>query len=127
PRTPAPGSTLVFGLPGNPVSTLVCFELFAKTAIGAMLGTANPRPRSLPAILSVAFENRGDRPTYHPARIAFGNDGRLTVTPVRWAGSGDLKATVEANGVAVFEAGRSFAACDVIGALLWSGCDIDAT
>ncbi|HEX6986991.1 MAG TPA: molybdopterin-binding protein, partial [Planctomycetaceae bacterium] len=115
---------LVFGLPGNPVSTLVCFELFAKTAVRRLLGIDPSGPRPVTAVLTTAFENRGDRPTYHPARVEAAGDGRLTVATVRWAGSGDLRATAEANGVAVFEPARSYAAGETIRALLWPGAEI---
>ena len=40
------GSTLVFGLPGNPVSSLVCFELFVRPALLALQGALDPGPRS---------------------------------------------------------------------------------
>lgn len=115
---------LVFGLPGNPVSTLVCFELFTKTAIHRLLGIEPSGPRPLTATLTTAHENRGDRPTYHPARIAAAADARLTVAPVPWAGSGDLRATAEANGVAVFEAGRTYSEGAIIQALLWPGATL---
>ena len=117
PLSPPP---LVFGLPGNPVSVLVTFELFARTAIAAMLGVITPGPRPVTATLAAGFENRGDRPTYHPARIA-ADGGRLTVAAVRWAGSADLRATAEANGVAVFEPGRAYAAGEAVSVLLWPG------
>lgn len=111
----------VFGLPGNPVSVLVCFELFAKTAIRRLLGIDPAVPRAVSGVLTTPYENRGDRPTYYPAKIAANADGRLTVTPVRWAGSGDLRATVEADGTAVFEPNRSYTAGDTIDVLLWPG------
>jgi molybdopterin molybdotransferase len=117
---------LVFGLPGNPVSTLVCFELFAKTALRRMLGLDPAEPQPFSAVVTSPIENRGDRPTYHPARITLASDGRLCVTPVRWAGSGDLRATADANGVAVLEPNTSYAPSDAVGALLWSGSSIVA-
>jgi molybdopterin molybdotransferase len=46
------GETLVFGLPGNPVSSLVGFELFVRPAVLALQGLADPRPRFLPGRLS---------------------------------------------------------------------------
>ncbi|MGC1275336.1 MAG: gephyrin-like molybdotransferase Glp [Planctomycetaceae bacterium] len=115
---------LIFGLPGNPVSALVCFELFAKTAVRRMLGIEPPGPRPVTALLTQPFENRGDRPTYHPAKITVDSDGRLTVTTVRWAGSGDLRATVDADGVAVFEPNRSYTAGETIDVLPWPGGEI---
>jgi molybdopterin molybdotransferase len=122
PRNP---QCLIFGLPGNPVSTLVCFELFAKTAIRGLLGIHPPGPRPIAGTLTAPYENRGDRPTYHPAKVAATADGRLTVTPARWAGSGDLRATAEANGVVVFEPSRSYTAGGPVQALLWPGSGLE--
>jgi molybdopterin molybdotransferase len=45
------GGTLVFGLPGNPVSSLVCFELFVRPAVLALQGVAEPLPRFEPGRL----------------------------------------------------------------------------
>jgi molybdopterin molybdotransferase len=44
--------TLVFGLPGNPVSSLVCFELFVRPAVLALQGAADPLPRFEPGRLA---------------------------------------------------------------------------
>jgi molybdopterin molybdotransferase len=46
------GETLVFGLPGNPVSSLVCFELFVRPAVLALQGAAEPMPRFEPGRLA---------------------------------------------------------------------------
>jgi molybdopterin molybdotransferase len=46
------GETLVFGLPGNPVSSLVCFELFVRPAVLALQGAADPLPRFEPGTLA---------------------------------------------------------------------------
>jgi molybdopterin molybdotransferase len=48
------GSTLVFGLPGNPVSSLVGFELFVRPALRALQGHRAPGPRYLPGVLGAA-------------------------------------------------------------------------
>ena len=61
--------TLVFGLPGNPVSTLVCFELFVRPAIEKLSGR---EPKGLPrttAVLARDHQQRGERPTYWPAVV----------------------------------------------------------
>jgi molybdopterin molybdotransferase len=63
---------LVFGLPGNPVSSLVCFELFVRPAIERLSGR---EPLGLPratAVLTQDHQQRGDRPTYWPAKIKLG-------------------------------------------------------
>jgi len=55
------GSTLVFGLPGNPMSSLVGFELFARPALMALQGSADPAPRFLPARLGAPVRGGRDR------------------------------------------------------------------
>jgi len=97
-------STLVFGLPGNPVSVMVCFELFVRPAIRRMMGTADPGPRLVWASLTEEREYRSDRPTYWPAWLEHGDDGFRT-RPVAWHGSPDLRATTDANAFVIFPAG----------------------
>jgi len=107
---------LVFGLPGNPVSSLVCFELFVLPAIQKLRGLA---PVGLPqrrAMLAAAYVQRGERPTYWPARLEERGEG---VTPLAWKGSGDLRTLTEANCLAVFPAGeRQYAAGEDIEVLM---------
>jgi molybdopterin molybdotransferase len=55
------GSTLVFGLPGNPVSSLVGFELFVRPALEALQGLSDPRPRYLPGRLGSSVKRNGGR------------------------------------------------------------------
>jgi molybdopterin molybdotransferase len=92
-------SCLVFGLPGNPVSSLACFELFVRPLLNQLSGQSGPVIQ-LAAQLSESASVKGNRPTYQPARISV-QDSRLTVRPVPWSGSSDLRATVEANGMAL--------------------------
>lgn len=89
---------LVFGLPGNPVSSLVCFELFVRTALRRLLGAEQAAPVPLTARLTESVAVRGDRPVYFPARLRLTDLG-LQASPVPWSGSSDLRATVEANGM----------------------------
>lgn len=118
-KEPAAGRRHVFGLPGNPVSSLVCFELFARTAIRRLMGFDRPGPRAREARLSAAHIARGDRPTYHPARLEVSGDG-LVVHVVGWRGSADLRSTVEANSMALFPAGdREYAVGDVVDVYCW--------
>ncbi|MHB1425236.1 MAG: molybdopterin molybdotransferase MoeA [Gemmataceae bacterium] len=97
--------TLVFGLPGNPVSVLVCFELFVRPTLRRLRGHANPGPHFVSAILSEDFTYRTDRPTYHPAHLDLGEEG-WRVRPVPWIGSADLRALTQANGLVLFPAGE---------------------
>lgn len=93
-------TTLVFGLPGNPVSSLVCFELFVRPALRRISGISGQNASVMAARLSQSFVVKGNRPVYQPAVISV-FDGQLLVRPVVWNGSSDLKATVEANGMAL--------------------------
>jgi len=102
---PIPHSALVFGLPGNPVSSLVCFELFVKPAIARIAGRHWEPPHvTQSAKLTREFQHRGDRPTYHPARLVFSLNERLA-EPLAWHGSSDIRGFVGANALIVFPAG----------------------
>ena len=92
---------LVFGLPGNPVSSLVCFELFVRPALNQLSGCSNPT-HELSAVLAESISIKGNRPTYQPTAFSV-VEGRLTATPVPWSGSSDLRATVEANGMVLLD------------------------
>jgi molybdopterin molybdotransferase len=111
---------LVFGVPGNPVSSLVCFELFVRPAIARLSGqNAATELRQLPARLAAAFEHRGERPTYFPAVVRRDGDGFLAET-VRWRGSADLRGLAQANALAMFPAGdRAWQAGDPVEVLLF--------
>lgn len=100
---PRSHATLVFGLPGNPVSSLVCFELFVRPAIDRLAG----RPklaRTTRARLTAEFNHRGERATYQPAQLAQ-ETGEPAVTPLRWHGSADLRSLAAANALICFPAG----------------------
>ncbi|REK08242.1 MAG: molybdopterin molybdenumtransferase MoeA [Planctomycetota bacterium] len=116
-RSDPAGDKLVFGAPGNPVSSLVCFELFVRPAIASLAGRGWPEMPEVPAALQNDHLQRGDRPSYLPARVQ-NVDGQMTVELVRWHGSGDLLGLVEANALAHFPPGeRTFAAGETVGVL----------
>jgi molybdopterin molybdotransferase len=96
--------TLVFGLPGNPVSVLVCFELFVRPVLRRLRGCLDVGPHFVSARLSEAFTYRTDRPTYHPARLEPSEKG-WNVRPVPWIGSADLRALTEANALMLIPPG----------------------
>jgi molybdopterin molybdotransferase len=91
------GNKLVFGLPGNPVSTMVTFELFVLPAVDVLSGAT---PRSLPvfrARLATPVHEKGPVTHFLPSRIEWeGREARLTQLP--WQGSGDIVALALANG-----------------------------
>ena len=88
----------VFGLPGNPVSSMICFELFVRTAIRKFSGRINAMPQFLSGKLTQPVTVKGDRVTYFPSRLELTQDG-IQATPVPWGGSADLRSTAEANGM----------------------------
>lgn len=88
--------TLVFGLPGNPVSGFVCFELFVRPALRRLAGHRGATLPRYPVPLAEAWEHRGDRATFWPARFER-CDGRLAVAPLPWAGSADLRTLTRAD------------------------------
>lgn len=95
------GDTLVFGLPGNPVSSFVGFELFVKPAIRAMAGHADAGPGIVSMTLSEPFRANNNRPTYHPAK----RDGDR-VRGLPWFGSPDLRALLDADAFLVLPPGE---------------------
>ncbi|GAB5440853.1 MAG: molybdopterin molybdotransferase MoeA [Fuerstiella sp.] len=88
---------LVFGLPGNPVSSMICFELFVRSALRKFNGQP-ALPAEVQAELTTEVTIRGDRLTYFPARLEIQSTG-LIATPVPWGGSADLRSTAQANGM----------------------------
>jgi molybdopterin molybdotransferase len=109
------GSTLVFGLPGNPVSTLVCFELFVRPALQRLAGLDLPLDRRQSGVLSEEFQQRGDRPTCYPGRAERDAQQRMIVAPLDWRGSADLRTLAQANCLIYFAAGtRTYPAQSVV-------------
>ena len=71
------GRTLVFGLPGNPVSALVGFELFVRPALLALQGAREPGPAYLPARLAAAVQRNAGRDELLRARVSMDGEGAV--------------------------------------------------
>ena len=89
-----------FGLPGNPVSTMVTFSLFAAPLLGALCGQPDRTLRFAQATLSTDLHSKAGLTRFLPAVLTH-QIQQPTVTPVSWQGSGDLAATARANCFAV--------------------------
>lgn len=96
-----PDGQHIFGLPGNPVSSLVCFVLFVQMVIDGLQGLpATPPERILATAAEPFLPVRDPRPAYVPARLDFRSPGRQTIRPVPWRGSGDAIGAGRANALA---------------------------
>ena len=116
-----PGHTCwVFGLPGNPVSSMVCFELFVRTGLRRYVGCPNPTPQPTLARLTASITVKGPRPVYFPCKLIL-SDAGLQATPVAWSGSADLRSTADANGMCLLTPqSQAYAAGDSVSAIHWS-------
>ena len=105
PQQKGAAPTFFFGLPGNPVSTMVTFELFASAMLDALSGAA-PRKLVFPrARLKSEVKVRPGLTRFLPALLA-GEFDRPEVEMVRWQGSGDMASTAAANCLLVVPAER---------------------
>jgi molybdopterin molybdotransferase len=108
---------LVFGLPGNPVSSLVGFLLFVRPALEVLSGRGPGTVSTASYPLAASFRHSGDRPTYHPARLV-SHDGGPAIALPDWAGSADLRTVAGADGFAIFAAGeRTYSQGEIVGFL----------
>jgi molybdopterin molybdotransferase len=92
--------TYFFGLPGNPVSTSVTFNVFVRPAIRALQGEGSPLLPFVTAQLSRSLKDPSSRRSYLPARL-FVEAGRAMVEPLKWSGSSDLVAFMRANALII--------------------------
>jgi molybdopterin molybdotransferase len=111
-RLPPPHPALVFGLPGNPVSVSVTFNLFARAALLAMQGCKEEVMKEERAILTHKVKGALERESYLPAQLHSDASGRLMAEPLKWGGSSDFVAFARATalvnvqtGVTAVEAG----------------------
>lgn len=86
----------VFTLPGNPVSALVCFELFVRPAVAAQQGLADPRPRFLRGSLTQTVRRNAERDELVRARTS-ANGGTVVLDPVAGQESHMIVAAAQAD------------------------------
>ena len=99
------GDALVFGLPGNPVSVSVTFNLFARPALLAMQGALERTLKEETALLSRAVRGAAERASYLPARLLTDEAGRQLADPLKWGGSSDFVAFARATALVIVPAG----------------------
>ena len=93
-----------FGLPGNPSSTMVTFEIFARAALELLSGQDEISLHMPFARLTREFHRKTGITRFLPAHLSA--DG-AEVTPVDWRGSGDIPALTRANAFLVTDPGRA--------------------
>ena len=106
--------TLVFGLPGNPVSAAVTFYLFVRMAILRMQGSIETELRTGFASLGTDVKGSVDRDTYQPSRLETNRNGQLIAHPLRSQGSSDFIAFARADSLIFAAAGKSYKMGDVV-------------
>jgi molybdenum cofactor synthesis domain-containing protein len=99
------GNTLVFGLPGNPVSVAVTFNLFARTALRAMQGAKQAELTVETAVLARELKGSVERESYLPAILRPDEKGTLLAEPLKWGGSSDFVAFARATALIDVPAG----------------------
>ncbi len=105
----------IFGLPGNPVSSLVVFELFVRPALLKMAGHRALLRPTFKAVLSESITNRDGRVNYMRA-ILKASDGQYTAETTGPQGSGILHSLVLANGLITIPAGVTLDAGETVDA-----------
>jgi molybdopterin molybdotransferase len=99
-----PNGALFFGLPGNPVSVSVTFNLFARAAILAMQGAKSSTLTAEWAVLASKVKGAMERESYLPATLATTGEGTLMATPLKWGGSSDFVGFVRAGALIIVPA-----------------------
>lgn len=100
------GDTLIFGLPGYPVSTYLSFHMLVKVALNKMLGYKQPAASVLYGTLSKDIKNDSDRTSLLRVKVVARGDENLVI-PYHKQKSGMLSSVVETNGILIVEKGTS--------------------
>jgi molybdopterin molybdotransferase len=95
------GEKLVFGLPGNPLSTIVCFSVFIAPALRRLGGERDARPLYEAGRLSTPASASDGRTEFLTATLRPGADGVLEATPSERQGSHMTGALGESDGFAI--------------------------
>jgi len=100
------GKTIVFGLPGNPVSAAVTFYLFVRKSLLLMQKASETDLLSGTAIAGGTLKAAKERDTYLPAKLDYAGDARVTATPLKWIGSSDFIGFAQADALAFVPGSR---------------------
>ncbi len=115
-------SSLLFGLPGNPVAVMVTFLAFVRPALQRLMGGAATSPVLLQAKSLEPLRKKPGRTEYQRGIVSRAGDGSLTVRITGNQGSGVLSSMVEANGLIVLHHSQgNVAVGDSVDVMMFSG------
>lgn len=116
------GSSVLFGLPGNPVAVMVTFLAFVRPALLRMMGARVTAPVLLKARSAEAMRKKPGRTEYQRGTVTRGADGGLEVRTTGNQGSGVLSSMVQANGLIVLHHGQgNVAVGDAVDVMMFDG------
>ncbi|MEJ7847876.1 MAG: gephyrin-like molybdotransferase Glp [Pyrinomonadaceae bacterium] len=108
------GGTLIFGLPGNPVSSAVTFYLFVKMAIMQIQKASYSGLKPGFAVAASAIKGARERDTYLPAELKTDPKATLIATPLKWHGSSDFIGFARAEALLIVPKGRKFEKGEIV-------------
>jgi molybdopterin molybdotransferase len=110
------GSVPVFGLPGNPVSCLIGFEVFIAPALAKMEGVLESK--IVPPLLRGRWKGgptrENPREQHLPVTTIAGEDGIVALEPIRWSSSADITGLTRADALAIVPVGRVLAPGELV-------------
>ena len=109
--------TLIFGLPGNPVSVAVTFYLFVRTAILLMQGAKNCELQKGFAVASSVIKGAKERDSFLPISVVTNEKGQLLIESLRFSGSSNFIAFSRANALAFVPKNVVYEIDDVVNVL----------
>jgi molybdopterin biosynthesis enzyme len=112
------GGVPVFGLPGNPVSSRVSFELLARPALRRLAGRADPLPQPIVAVARSPFRRRADGRVHFDRVVVNYEDGGYVCERAGFQASNVLSGMAAATGLAMLEDGDGVDAGDAVPVLL---------
>ncbi|MEP7077337.1 MAG: gephyrin-like molybdotransferase Glp [Acidobacteriota bacterium] len=108
------GKMLIFGLPGNPVSSAVTFYLFVRRAIRRMQGANQIDLRSGYARTSSRLKGAAERETYLPIELKISSDATMIAEALKWGGSSDFIGFAKTEALAKIPRGRIYEAGEIV-------------
>ncbi|MFN0119266.1 MAG: gephyrin-like molybdotransferase Glp [Blastocatellia bacterium] len=94
------GETIILGLPGNPVSVAVAYHIFARPILLQMQAASDIHLPRVRAYATRAVKGSPQRRSHQPARLLI-RDGRAEAEPLKWSGSSDIVAFMQANALLI--------------------------